>query len=46
MAKSKYFDSINKWYHEGRWTLKMVRDAVEKGKITKEEFKEITGENY
>lgn len=42
---SKYAEKIKKWYPH-IWNLKMVRNAVEKGKITAEEFKEITGEQY
>lgn len=39
-------DKISKWYKQGLWTLTMVRNAVTKGKITAEEFIEITGEVY
>lgn len=46
MAKSKMYDKIKKWYDDGFWTLAMVRQACEKGKITEAEFKEITGENF
>ena len=34
------------WYKHGIWTLDMVRDAVGKKKISADEFKEITGEEY
>ena len=37
---------IEKWYKQGLWTLEMVRNAVAKGIITEEDFKEITGEVY
>lgn len=37
------FDKIKKWYKQGLWTVDMVRNAVEKGVITEEQFKEITG---
>lgn len=43
---SAMFDDINKWYHEGYWKKKQVKNAVKKGKITEEEYKEITGEDY
>ena len=43
---SKMFDRIKKWYDEGNWSLRMVRDAVIKSKITATEFEEITGEPY
>lgn len=39
-------DKIKRYYDAGFWTLEMVRNAVVKGKITKSEFKEITGEAY
>ena len=38
-------EKIKKWYPK-LWTLEMVKNAVEKGVITAEEFKEITGEDY
>ena len=38
-------EKIKKWYPK-LWTIKMVRDAVEKGVITPEDFKEITGQDY
>ena len=37
---------IAKWYNQGLWTLDMVRDAVEKKKITGGQYEEITGEKY
>ena len=40
------FGKIKKWYESGMWTKKMVRNAVIKGKITEDEYKEITGEEY
>lgn len=39
-------NKIKEYYEYGFWTEKMVRDAVQKGKITAEEFTEITGKNY
>lgn len=43
-----WFKMINGWYHDvpKRWTISMVRDAVVAGKITEEEFFQITGETY
>ena len=38
------FEKIKKWYIQGLWTEKMVQNAVEKGVITEEQFKEIVGE--
>ena len=40
------YDSIKKNYDKGLWTISMVRTAVRKGIITKEQFKEITGKDY
>jgi uncharacterized XkdX family phage protein len=40
------FEKIKKWYEEELWTKSMVRNAVKKGKITAEQYKEITGEDY
>ena len=40
------FRKIKKWYESGMWTKKMVRNAVLKGKITEDEYTEITGEEY
>ena len=33
-------------YKQGFWNKQMVKMAVKKGVITKEQYKEITGENY
>lgn len=38
-------EKIMKWYPK-LWTLEMVRNAVEKGVIKAEDYKEITGEEY
>lgn len=38
-------EKIKKWYPK-LWSLEMVRNAVIKGIITKEQFKEITGVDY
>lgn len=40
------FEKIKKWYESRMWTKKMVRNAVIKGKITEDEYNEITGEEY
>lgn len=46
MEKSKNFYKVQQYYEEGRWSLKMVRNAVKAGWITTDEFTEITGEPY
>lgn len=38
-------EKIKKWYPL-LWTQEMVRDAVEMGIITADDYKEITGEEY
>ena len=40
------FDIIKKNYDKGLWSKAMVRVAVKKGIITKEQYAEITGEDY
>lgn len=40
------FDKIKRWYDMGLWTKEMVKNAVKKGVITPEQYKEITGEVY
>lgn len=37
------FERIKKWYSMGLWTEEMVRNAVDKGVITEEEYNEILG---
>lgn len=43
---SKFANKVKGYYDAGFWNEKMVRNAVIKGKITEEEFKIITGEDY
>ena len=40
------YETIKKNFERGLWNVAMVRMAVRKGIITKEQFKEITGKNY
>lgn len=40
------FEIIKRNYERGLWNILMVKMAVRKGVITKEQFKEITGEAY
>lgn len=37
-------EKIKRWYEQGLWTAEMVRNAVVKGKLTEEEYREIVGE--
>lgn len=40
------FEKIKRYYDEGLWSKERVRKMVELGKITKKQFKEITGMEY
>ena len=40
------YELVKRNYDRGLWTAQMVRLAVSKGVITKEQFKEITGQDY
>ena len=40
------YERIKKFYDLGLWNKDMVRTAVEKGLITPEQYKTITGEDY
>ena len=37
-------EKIKKWYEQGLWTAEMVRNAVIKGKLTEDEYRDIVGE--
>lgn len=43
MEHSKMFEKIRNYYKAGKWTKEQVANAVEKGKITEEEYTEIVG---
>ena len=40
------FVTIKKNYEKGLWNIAMVKMAVKKGIITKEQYTEITGQEY
>lgn len=40
------FETVRANYENGLWNIALVRMAVKKGIITKEQFKEITGQKY
>lgn len=47
MKHSPKYEMVKKFYKVYKvWSLDRVRDAVEKGWITEDEFKELTGEDY
>ena len=35
------YEKIKKWYEQELWTAEMVHEAVNKGLITEEEYREI-----
>lgn len=43
---SKKYNKVKRYYDEGLWNKKQVRDAVTKGWITAEEYAIIVGETY
>ena len=40
------FETVKRNYDRGMWNAAMVKIAVKKGVITKEQYKEITGKEY
>lgn len=40
------YETIKKNYDRGLWSAAMVKTAVKKGIITKEQYEEITGKEY
>lgn len=40
------YEKIKDYYDRGLWNKEMVRNAVVKGKITAEQYQEITHEPY
>ena len=40
------YETVKKNFERGLWNVAMVRMAVRKRVITKEQFKEITGKDY
>ena len=37
------FDKIKRFYETGLWTAAMVRQAVDKGLLTREQYRQIVG---
>lgn len=46
MEHSRDFKKIKNWYDLHIFPLAAVRNAVKKERITKEEYREITGKEY
>lgn len=40
------YERVKYYFNAGLWNEKMVKMAVKKGVITKEQYKEITGNDY
>lgn len=40
------YERIKYYFNAGLWNAQMVKMAVKKGVITKEQYKEITGNDY
>ena len=40
------YERVKYYFEAGLWSLPMVKMAVKKGIITKEQFTEITGQEY
>lgn len=45
-VKTAQFKVVQNNFRRGLWTIETVKKAVKVGKITAEQFKEITGEDY
>ncbi len=46
MKHSKNYNKVKDYYDKGYWSIEKVYNAVVKGWITPEEYKEITGYDY
>lgn len=46
MFNINWLEKLTDYYKQGYWTKDMLKVAVEKKKITTEEYKQITGEDY
>lgn len=46
MAGEKKFKLVTFYFQTGLWSKDMVKNAVKKRWITREEYKTITGEEY
>lgn len=46
MAYSAQFEHLKERYEQGRISISMLRKYVKAGRITAEEFEEITGQAY
>ena len=40
------FETIKKNYEKGLWSIALIKTAVRKGIISKDQYQQITGEEY
>lgn len=40
------YETVKRNYEKGLWNVQLVRIAVKKGIISREQFREITGKDY
>lgn len=43
---SAFAEKVKKYYELGLWAIERVKNAVDKGAVTREEYALITGEEY
>lgn len=43
---SEKYELVKRYYDEGLWKKKAVKNAVVKGWITEDEYEDITGEKF
>ncbi len=43
---SRKFEKVRNYYEKNLWTKEQVKNAVKKGWITADEYRDITGEDY
>ena len=46
LEHSEYYNLVKEKYDSGKWTKAMLRALVAAGRITAEEYEQITGEAY
>lgn len=42
----RYAEIAKEKYELGEWTLNMIRRLVDMGRLTRAEFKDVTGQDY
>lgn len=46
MFTINWYEKIERYYSEKLWTIDQVKVGVKRNKLTAEQFKEITGQDY